>query len=253
MIASVLAAAALASVAAAPHAVAIAPAEGAIPANTLRLYVTFDRPARGLVATRDLVLVDADGRKVDGAFMDFGQDLWSPDGRRLTVLFDPGRVKQDVEGDGDSAAPLQPGRSFTVEVLGKRFGYHVTSALRTPLNPHAWRLDVPHGGSRDAVEVSFDREMDTVLLRDQVAVVDSHGRLQSGQVTVAASGRSWRLSPEHSWSLGAYRLLIGASLEDVSGNRVGEALDHDVGTPDAPRDGSIIPFRVVSRPSRTEH
>jgi len=25
---------------------------------------------------------------VNNAFMDFGQELWSPDGKRLTVLFD---------------------------------------------------------------------------------------------------------------------------------------------------------------------
>jgi len=243
MITALLAAAALASAAAVPpRPVAIAPAEGTIPANTLRLYVTFDRPARGLVATRDLILVGADGRKVDGAFMDFGQDLWSPDGRRLTVLFDPGRVKQDVEGGGDSVAPLQPGRSFTVEVSGKRFHYQVTPALRTPIDPQTWRLVQPKAGSRRALTITFDREMDSALLRDQFEVVDAQGRSQPGRGMASADGEAWSWRPDHAWHPGAYRLLVGNSLEDVSGNRVGEALDHDVGAPDEPPTSLAIPF-----------
>jgi hypothetical protein len=229
VIAELIASMALASSSAAPHVVSISPAARSIPANTLRLYVIFDRPARELVATRDVRLVDADGRTVDGAFMDFGQDLWSPDGRRLTVLFDPGRVKQDVEGRGDSAAPLQAGRSFTVEVGDKRFHYQVTPALRAPIDPQAWRLSAPSAGSRGPLAVTFDRELDGALLRDQLDVVDAHGRSQSGQVTVSADGEAWSWRPDHTWRPGAYRLLVGSSLEDVSGNQVGEALDHDVG------------------------
>ncbi len=248
MIAGVLAALALASASAAPHVVSISPAAGSIPANTLRLYVIFDRPARGVVATRDVRLLDADGRLVDGAFMDFGQDLWSPDGRRLTILFDPGKVKQDVEGSGDSAAPLQAGRDFTVEVGAKHFKYRITPALRTPINPQTWRLVPPVAGSHAALAVAFDREMDGALLLDQLEVVDARGQRQSGRPTPSADGQSWSWRPDRPWRPGAYRLLVGNSLEDVSGNRVGEALDHDVGAPDAPQDNSTIPFTIQRIP-----
>jgi hypothetical protein len=255
VIAGVLAALALASASAAPHVVSISPAARSIPANTLRLYVIFDKPARGVVATRDVRLVDAEGRAVEGAFMDFGQDLWSPDGRRLTVLFDPGRVKQDVEGRGDSAAPLQVGHSFIVEVRGKRFEYQVTPALRTPIDPQAWRLNVPSAGSRRALSVTFDRELDGALLRDQLEIVDVHGRSQSGQVTASADGEAWSWRPDHPWRAGAYRLLVGDRLEDVSGNRVGEALDHEVGAPDRPPESLAVPFTVERRlgPSASGH
>jgi hypothetical protein len=235
---------ALASSSAAPHVVSISPAARSIPANTFRLYVTFDRPARGIVATRDVRLVDADGRVIDGAFMDFGQDLWSPDGRRLTVLFDPGRVKQDVEGRGDSAAPLQAGHSFTVEVGGKRFHYQVTPALRAPIDPKAWRLNAPSAGSRGALSVTFDRELDGALLHDQLGVVDAHGRSQSGQVTASADGEAWSWRPDHPWRPGPYKLLVGGRLEDVSGNRVSEALDHEVGVADQPPESLAVPFMV---------
>ncbi|WP_213807856.1 hypothetical protein [Granulicella sp. dw_53] len=244
MIAVLIAWMALASSSAAPQVVSISPAARSIPANTLRIYVTFNHPARGVVATRDLRLLDDAGRTIDGAFMDFGQDLWSPDGRRLTVLFDPGRVKRGVEGDGESAAPLQVGHSFTVEISGKRFHYQVTPAVRTAITPQTWRLALPKAGSREALTVTFDREMDDALLRDQLEVVDAQGQSQPGQVTASASGRVWSWRPKHGWRIGAYRLVVGSSLEDVSGNRVGEALDHDVGSPDAPRESLDVRFMV---------
>jgi hypothetical protein len=235
---------ALASSSATPQVLSISPAARSIPANTLRLYVTFDRPARTLVATRDLRLLDAAGRTIDAAFMDFGQDLWSPDGRRLTVLFDPGRVKRGVEGAGESAAPLQVGRSFTVEVSGKRFHYQVTPAVRTAITEHTWRLALPKAGSREALRVTFDRQMDDALLRDQLEVIDAQGRSHPGQVTVSRSGQVWSWRPRHGWRIGAYRLVVGSSLEDLSGNRVGEALDHDVGSPDAPHEGFAVRFTI---------
>jgi hypothetical protein len=219
--------------------VSISPSARSIPANTLRLYVIFDYLARGVVSTRDLQQLDDAGR----TFMDFGQDLWSPDGRRLTVLFDPGRVKRGVEGDGESAAPLQVGHSFTVEVSGKRFRYQVTPAVRTAITPQTWRLALPKAGSREALTVTFDREMDDALLRDQLEVGDARGRPQSGQMTVSSSGRVWSRRPKHGWRIG-YRLVVGSSLEDVSGNRVGEALDHEVGSPDADRESVAVPFTI---------
>jgi hypothetical protein len=247
IVALVIASMALASSSTAPQVVSISPAAKSIPANTLRLYVTFDHAARGVVATRDLRLLDAAGRTIDGAFMDFGQDLWSPDGRRLTVLFDPGRVKQGVEGDGESAAPLQAGHSFTVEVSGKRFHYLVTPAVRSAVTPQNWRLALPTAGSSEALTVTFDREMDDALLRDQLEIVDAQGLSQPGQVTTSGGGRVWSWRPERGWRAGAYRLLVGSSFEDVSGNRVGEALDHDVGSPDAPRESVAVPFKVERR------
>jgi hypothetical protein len=244
VIAILIAGMALAFTSAAPQVMSISPAARSIPANTLRLYVSFDHPARGVVSTHDLRLLDDSGRTIDGAFMDFGQDLWSPDGRRLTVLFDPGRVKRGVEGYGESAAPLQVGHSFTVEVAGKRFRYQVTPAVRSAINPQTWHLALPKAETREALTVTFDREMDDALLRDQLEIVDARGRPQSGQMKASSSGRVWSWRPKHGWRIGAYRVVVGNSLEDVSGNRVGEALDHEVGSPDAARESVAVPFTI---------
>jgi hypothetical protein len=46
-------------------------------------------------AYRRVHLLDATGRPINLAFLEIEQELWDPEGRRLTLLFDPGRVKRD--------------------------------------------------------------------------------------------------------------------------------------------------------------
>ena len=67
-----------------PGKVVIAPV---LPSNTPRFYVTFDRPARGIDHQSGIKLLDSKNIAVENAFMDFGQELWGPDGKRLTVFF----------------------------------------------------------------------------------------------------------------------------------------------------------------------
>ncbi len=64
--------------------------------------------------------------------------------------------------------------------------------------------------------MTFDREMDHVLVRDQLEVVDAQGRSPAGEVTTAASGRVWSWRPKHDWRTGAYRLVVGNSLEELT-------------------------------------
>ena len=98
----------------------------------------------------------------------------------------------------------------------------VRCSIRTAIHPQIWRVVLPKAGSRDALTVTFDREMDDALLRDQLEVEDARGRLQAGQTTTSSSGRVWSWRPKHGWRTGDYRVVVGSSLEDVSGNRVGE-------------------------------
>lgn len=153
--------------------------------------------------------------------------MWSADGKRLTVLFDPGRVKRDVAAAGATAAPLQPGAGYRIAVGDYRRSFRAGPALRTALNPNAWRVDAPT--LKDgALTVHFDRVMDAALTADQLVVAAMNGRIVSGRSRLDAEGTVWRFMPQSAWSAGEYRVLSGPMLEDVSGNRIGEALDHEL-------------------------
>ena len=228
-----------------PKVVRVEPSAQVIPATTLRFYVTFDRPARGRVHQDEVKLLTAEGAPLPSPFMDFGQELWSPDGRRLTVLIDPGRVKRDVEAPGSEVAPLRQGGRYQVAIGDYRQSFLVGPAIRQPLDAGKWRVAVP-GQSGDGVAVEFDRVMDAALLADQLMVVTPDGRLVDGEIRIDGGGLIWRFIPRTAWAAGSYRILLGPVLEDVSGNRIDEALDHDVGSPAAPSRSITLPFTVPS-------
>src|SRR5262245_48218701 len=73
-----------------PRVVAVSPSGRVVPENLLRISIRFDAAPEGQVLRR-LSLATQDGRPLHEPFLD--QELWSPDGRVLTVLLHPGRGK----------------------------------------------------------------------------------------------------------------------------------------------------------------
>ena len=79
---------------------------GKWPANQLKFYVEFGadeaRASPGIIK-----LLDEQGQVVVGVGRaDRLQELWSPDMKRLTVLFDPGRIKRGLKDNMNSGPPL---------------------------------------------------------------------------------------------------------------------------------------------------
>src|SRR5215470_10087101 len=79
-----------------PHAVDIWPTANRLPANILRFYVQFSEPAEAVFDRAQLRLITATSALVPDAFLMLNEELWSPDGRRLTVLVEPGRIKRGM-------------------------------------------------------------------------------------------------------------------------------------------------------------
>ena len=191
-----------------------------------------------------LVLTTDDGVPVLAPFMDFGPQLWSADGRRLTVLIDPGRIKRDVEAPGASAAPLREGKSYVLRFGAFRHRFRIGSPLREAIDPSRWVV-TPPGASSPSLRIGFGRVMDAALLRSQLSVVTADGTAIEGTVSLSDGDTNWSFLPRARLRAGSYSLHVGAALEDVSGNRVGEALDHDAGSTEAPAAPFDIPFDVA--------
>jgi hypothetical protein len=200
-----------------------------IPANTLRMYFMFDRPARGLVHQSEVKLVGPDGSEIKNAFMDFGQELWSPDGKRLTVFFDPGKIKRDVEAEGDAVSPLKEGKSYQIKLADYAHSFQVSPPVRERLNPKIWKVIEPSSSSSQ-LEIKFDRVMDAALLLDQIEVVETKsGARVSTTKKILTGGTGLIFLPRFKWRIGQYAVVASSILEDVSGNRMGESLDHTLG------------------------
>jgi hypothetical protein len=92
------------------------PSAGELPENQLKLYVFFSAPMRRGEAWQRVHLLDSDGKPVELAFLEIDQELWDRDHTRLTILFDPGRIKRGLLPLAESGKILEAGKRYTLAI-----------------------------------------------------------------------------------------------------------------------------------------
>lgn len=231
------------------------PTATTVPANQLKFYVEFSQPMRHGEAWDHLRLLDDAGKTVELAFLELDQELWDRDGRRLTILFDPGRIKRGVLPRDEIGASLQPGKEYTFVVDQRwrdargatlaaeyRKAFRVSEEDRTAINEKSWQITPPAVGTRNALIVAFGESLDSALALRLITVSGV-----SGTATLAKEEREWHFVPDAPWSAGEYRIAVDTALEDLAGNRVGRAFDVDTFervTVRVNRGSVFLPFRI---------
>ena len=221
----------------------ISPEAKVLPANTLRFYIHFPRPGEAHFDRDQLCLLNEEEQAVHAPFLVLSQELWSPDGRRLTVLMEPGRIKRGLGADPTHDPALVVGRTYSLVItaLGQtaRHSFRVSNPVLEAVDETHWCLVSPTVGSLDPVVVHFDRVMDAALCEDEIGVLTASGEVVQTSVSLASDGTTAQVIPSRRWSTGEHRIVVSERLEDVCGNRLGEALDHDLSAGGRPRAGMI--------------
>ncbi|MFM8271144.1 MAG: hypothetical protein ACKODX_02315 [Gemmata sp.] len=221
--------------------VAVYPSASQLPENALRLYVQFSGPVeRGGVYKR-FKLVRDDGMAVAAPFIEIEEELWSADGTRVTLLFDPGRVKRGLVPREEDGPILEEGRRYTFEVdakwpdldgrpitAGAKKTFGVVAPDDHPVRPEDWALTAPRADSDAPLIVKLAKPLDRALLGRMLWVTDAAGKGVEGTLAVGGGERVVTFAPKTPWAKGDYKLMIDAQLEDVCGNRVGEPFELDV-------------------------
>jgi hypothetical protein len=204
------------------------------------VYIRFSAPMSVGEAKERLRLLDGNGDVVEDAFLVVPQELWTRDRTRLTVLFDPGRIKRDLRPNEELGLPLREGGAYTLVVDGgwldgehnplasgyeKRFT--VGPADRALPRVADWRVTAPAAGTRDAVTIDFPEPFDRGLLERVLRVERARGEIVGGAVTVADGEMRWTFTPDAPWSAGSYALRVGTELEDLAGNNLRHVFDVD--------------------------
>jgi hypothetical protein len=214
------------------------PSANRLPENTLRFYIHFSGPvARGDVY-RHLKLIRDDGVEVKEPFLELPEELWANEGNRLTVLFHPGRVKRGLVPHEEDGPVLEEGRTYTLAISGKwedTEGRPIVAGFKKtftagppdeqPVDLNNWALVAPRARSDAPLIVKLSKPLDRALLGRVVWVADAAGKRVPGTLTVGGGERVLTFVPKEPWTRGEYRLVADARLEDVCGNRVGEAFE----------------------------
>ena len=203
--------------------VEIHPAGPAVPENLLRFELRFDRPQPLPFDVERLQLLDGDGLEIPHALLDMA--LPDADGRRITVLLDPGRVKCGVGPNLAAGRALKQGSTISLRVSGSGADaapvvktWRVTAAVSRPLRPEQWQLSPPRRGTRDELSVDLRTPISSAGER-LIAVLDGQGRRVDGTVTLGDADATWRFKPARPWAAGPHQLVTHPGLEDPAGNR----------------------------------
>jgi hypothetical protein len=238
--------------------VRVYPNSSELPANQLKFYIEFSAPMSRGLAWKYIHLLASDGAEVELPFLEIEQEMWDADAKRLTVLFDPGRIKRGVRPLEEIGPAIEAGHSYTLLidrewadaenaplVESHRKNFRVIPADRQPVNPAMWKIGSVMPGSRESLVVRFPEPLDAALAVRLIRV-----RGVAGRATLANEEREWRFEPDRPWSPGRHALEVDAALEDLAGNKVGRPFDVDIFdrvsrrvTPEV----VTVPFRVGTR------
>lgn len=219
----------------------IYPSTDTLPSNQLKIYLHFSQPMREGVAHRYVSITDVSGDTLESPFLKLQPELWDKTGKRLTLWFDPGRVKRALGPNEMAGTPLNEGRSYTLFIdrqwpdksgqpLSASFSksFYVEKADRIRPDIQLWKVYSPSPESKDAVRIAFGESMDHALAEKAFTIINPSGEPLSGKVEVASREAEWLFYPEDPWKPGDYQVRIEARLEDLAGNNLNRLFDRDL-------------------------
>ena len=234
----------------------VSPASTAIPANTLKLYLDFSEPMEQGVFLKHLTLQRRNGEEVAGAFRE--TELWSPDGKRLTVMLHPGRQKTGVNLNVDEGPVLVAGERYRLVVssqwrstqgvsLGKEgiFDLEPIAADHEQPDPARWQVHAPKAGTLDPLVVITNVLFDPQIFARALRVPQTPGKAEAKVIDLKRI--EWRFTPEKPWNAGEHEITIDPELEDMAGNTTQKPFEVDLTTREPEPRASKIRFRVSLR------
>ena len=217
----------------------IYPTADVVPANVLRMYIEFSGPMGRKSGVEYIKLLDDSGKEIQGAVLPLDYEFWSPDHKRFTVFFDPGRVKEGILPNREMGRAFTAGKTVTLVVSREwrdehglplkddyRRTFRTAPADDQPIDPAMWRIVAPPASGREPVVVTFPEPLDHSLLLRTLGI-RRNGQPVAGDTRVDANETRWTFTPQEPWRAGTYHLLALDLLEDLAGNQIGRAFEVD--------------------------
>lgn len=224
-----------------PELLAIYPRQDTVPVNLLKMYLEFSEPMQHVGNPLDFITVfDKTEQTEVHPFLDLEAELWNADHTRLTLWFDPGRIKTDLIPNKEKGLPLKQKHTYdiiidknwksaygvpfeesyskTIHVIGKD--------LESP-NPENWTIVAPQKETKDALTIYFNEALDPILALESIKLFDGDKPL-SGNLNLVKKDNAILFEPSHLWEAGDYRILIHPILEDLAGNNLKNLFDSDI-------------------------
>src|SRR5262249_45199411 len=152
-------------------------------------------------------------------------ELWSADGKRLSLFIHPGRIKQGVNLREQFGPVLRQDETYTLHIdgqlldgdgqpLGKPFTkkFRTSKDERTRPLPYKWLVYPPSTNSKEPVKLEFGKPIDRALLDRLLTVTEADGKIIAGRIEVGTEERSWAFYPEGAWKDADYVIEVDENL-----------------------------------------
>jgi len=202
-----------------------------LPENTLKMYLHFSAPMSDGNGYQHIILKDEKGENIAVPFLELTPLLWNEDRTRLTLWFDPGRVKRELLRNQKLGAPLREGKNYTLHIsknwkdangysLGNDFNknIHIIAADRNEPNTKNWLTTLPKANTKTPLIINFGEALDHALVLKSLTVFNKKGKKVEGEIIVGNNEQEWSFTPTENWQSTTYRIQIKAELEDLAGN-----------------------------------
>jgi hypothetical protein len=236
------------------------PSKNELPENQLKFYLHFSAPMSRGEAYEHIRLLRADGKPDERAFLELPQELWGRDGKRFTLLIDPGRIKRGLKPREDLGPVLEAGKRYTLVIdrtwpdaegnplkESYRKTFRVLPPDESQPDPKTWKIAPPAAGTVAPLVMTSPKPLDHALLQRMLWITDERGDKVSGMIDVTREETCWRFTPAMPWKAGKYHLVADARLEDLAGNSIAQPFEVDELRP-VEREGKIetvrVPFEV---------
>lgn len=232
------------------------PSADTLPENLLKFYIQFSLPMQEGNELDHIILIKDGKDTVKNAFLDFQLGLWSNDRKTLTVWFDPGRIKRDLQPNKLLGPPLEKGHHYQL-IIGKGWdtgeGVAIQSSFEKKFvtttrdnespNMMKWKIFSPATLSKDPLTVEFEEPMNYDW-GGCFNVYDSSGNYIFGRVEIGRNEKSLLFYPDKRWASGLHNINVCPQIEDVAGNNFDHLFDNDLAQPRSAKVMLARPFTI---------
>lgn len=207
----------------------ISPESDSIPANILLFHIYFDQEMEeNPSAYRFVNLVDENGKTSQFVWRE--KAGWSDNGRQLTLMIHPGRIKRGIEYAEEHGAVFVPGKTYSLVLdsgLRSKSGQALGISRKTYfITPEDREIPVlkglvksPTAGTHEPIVVRFSESMDRGTLEPGIRIFNTQGQLVQGTV-IRGNMSLWQFKPTDPWPDEEIVIELNDYCTDLSGNHL---------------------------------
>jgi hypothetical protein len=227
-------------VVAVPSVAEVYPTRDTVPENLLKIYIEFSQPMKEGEALQHIALIKNDRDTLPDVFLDLQPELWNKDRTMLTLWFDPGRIKRDLQPNLKLGPPLTKGNKYTLLIkkewedqegtqLMEGFRKNFITTQRDSILPDVldWDITVPSAGTKHSLIIDFKQPMDYLVVKNAIHILDKNKKEVFGTYDVDHGEDHLAFIPDSAWVKGDYYLQVEGRLEDLAGNNLDRLFDND--------------------------